>query len=78
MLVGPTLAPARINPAPGYRDYGRPGYEGVPREVGRYGYSWSSIGSGTSGLNLGFNVTWLGPSRSDYRGHGFQLRCLSE
>ncbi|WP_294599522.1 hypothetical protein [uncultured Rikenella sp.] len=60
--------------APGYRYRA----DGVQRGVGAGGYSWSSTVSGTNGMGLGFHVTWLGPSGSDYRAHGFQLRCLSE
>ena len=34
--------------------------------------------SGTNGMHLSFNVTWLYPSGADSRAYGFQLRCLSE
>ena len=62
--------------APGYRDFGREGFEGVARSVGNNGYSWSSTVSGTNGFNLNFNSTWLDPSNAHNRGHGFQVRCL--
>ncbi len=65
-------------PAPGYRDFGRTGYGGVARLVGYFGFSWSSATSGIYGLDLNFYSQHLYTSYSDYRGHGFQLRCLSE
>ncbi len=65
-------------PAPGYRDFGRTGYGGVARLVGYFGFSRSSATSGLYGLCLDFHMTSLDPSCSDYRGYGFQLRCLSE
>ncbi|WP_300727912.1 hypothetical protein [uncultured Rikenella sp.] len=46
--------------------------------VGNGGYSWASTVSGSNGMNLNFGVTWLNPSSAHNRGHGFQLRCLSE
>ena len=64
--------------APGFRDAGYNGRLGGLVSVGHYGYSWSSTVSSTNGMNLTFGVTWLIPSTSDYRGYGFQLRCLSE
>ncbi len=65
-------------PAPGYRDYGRTGYEGALRSVGYLGYSWSSAVSGIGGQFLWFNAQDLVPSYTHHRAHGFQLRCLSE
>ena len=65
-------------PAPGYRDFGRTGYEGVARNVGNNGYSWSSSVSGSNGFYLNFNTTNLNPSNANNRGHGFQVRCLQE
>ncbi len=61
-------------PAPGYRN----SYSGDPVYVGNYGFSWSSATSGIYGLDLNFNSQHLYASYSDYRAHGFQLRCLSE
>ncbi|WP_294600406.1 hypothetical protein [uncultured Rikenella sp.] len=61
-------------PAPGYRGYG----EGALWHVGNYGFSWSSATSGIYGLDLGFSSQYFGTSGSDYRSHGFLLRCLSE
>ncbi|WP_304708629.1 hypothetical protein [uncultured Rikenella sp.] len=69
----------RETPAPGYRDYGRTGYEGVAGNVGGEGTVWSaSVPSGTQGMNSNFHVSWLYPSNANYRGYGFLLRCLSE
>ena len=68
----------KLRPAPGYRDFGRTGYEGVARGIGYNSSSWSSTVSSTNGMILDFGVTWLGPSNAGGRGYGFQLRCLSE
>ncbi len=65
-------------PAPGFRDAGSYGRLGNLMVVDHSGYSWSSTVSGTNGVHLGFNVTWLDPSNADNRAHSFQLRCLSE
>ncbi|WP_299457633.1 hypothetical protein [uncultured Rikenella sp.] len=59
--------------APGYRHRDT----GALNNVGNNGYSWSSTVSGTNGMNLNFNVTWLNPSNANNRAYGFQLRCLS-
>ena len=67
-----------MRPAPGFRDFGRTGYEGVARSIGHYGYSWSSTVSGSNGEYLDFYTQDLSPSYASYRGHGLQLRCLSE
>ncbi|WP_294596475.1 hypothetical protein [uncultured Rikenella sp.] len=64
-------------PAPGYRDFGRKGWEGITRGIGNGGYSWSLLAGNTNGM-LSFDMTWLNSSGSDYRAYGFQLRCLSE
>ncbi len=64
--------------APGFRDPGHHGQFGNAIYIGNFGYSWSSATSGISGLDLNFNSQHLYTSYSDYRGHGFQLRCLSE
>ena len=50
---------------------------GALNNVGNNGYSWASTVSGTNGMNLNFNVTWLNPSNANNRAYGFQLRCLS-
>ncbi len=60
--------------APGFRYYP----SGVLNGVGNHGYSWSAASSGIRGLELYFRSQYLDPSLSDYRAHGFQLRCLSE
>ncbi|WP_294599797.1 hypothetical protein [uncultured Rikenella sp.] len=62
------------HPAPGYRHRDT----GALVNVGRYGYSWSSAVSGNNGVFLNFGTQHLSTSYSDYRAHGFQLRCLSE
>ncbi len=59
--------------APGYRHRDT----GALNNVGNNGYSWSSAVSGTNGMNLNFNATWLNPSNANNRGYGLQLRCLS-
>ncbi|WP_294593563.1 hypothetical protein [uncultured Rikenella sp.] len=62
------------SPAPGYRNYA----SGEPGGVGNNGNSWSSAVSGIDGRFLWFNSQDLSPSRAHNRGHGLQLRCLSE
>ena len=73
----PTFA-CRAAPAPGYRDAGYYKGFGALRDVGDYGYSWSSTVSGSIVRFLDFNPTWLTPQNSNYRAYGFQLRCLQE
>ncbi|WP_300828332.1 hypothetical protein [uncultured Rikenella sp.] len=62
------------HPAPDYRhrDAGSLYY------VGTNGYSWASAVNGSSGMYLSFHITGLYTSRTDSRGYGLQLRCLSE
>ncbi len=67
-----------VRPAPGYRDFGRAGWEGIARGIGNGGYSWSSSFSGTSGVFMDFATQGLHPSNAPDRAHGCQLRCLSE
>ncbi|WP_300601577.1 hypothetical protein [uncultured Rikenella sp.] len=69
---GPTV------PAPGYRDAGYFNAPGRLSGVGNNGFGWSSATSGIYGLHLSFYVTWLDPKDILHRGHGLQLRCLSE
>ena len=66
-------------PAPGFRDFGRAGWEGIARGVGNYGYSWSCtpVTDDVTVRYLDFNTQNLNPSNAHNRGHGFQLRCLS-
>ena len=73
-----TFAPH--HPAPGYRDFGRTGYEGVARYIGDNGYSWSCtpVAGDVTARYLAFYTQSLYPSLAHNRGHGFQLRCLSE
>ena len=65
-------------PAPGFRDYGRGGVEGVARYIGNNGYSWSSAISETNGVFLDFHTLGLNPGYVNGRAHGLLLRCLSE
>ncbi|WP_304708402.1 hypothetical protein [uncultured Rikenella sp.] len=64
--------------APGFRDPGHHGQFGNAIYIGDFGYSWSSATNGIRGMDLNFSSQTLGASSSDYRAHGFQLRCLSE
>ncbi|WP_294594931.1 hypothetical protein [uncultured Rikenella sp.] len=66
------------SPAPGFRDAGNNGLLGELLGVGNYGYNWSSASSGTNGVSLSCLMTHLNPGGPNYRGIGFQLRCLSE
>ncbi len=63
-------------PAPGYRDFGRAGYEGVAGGVGAGGYTWCSSVVGQGGEYLHFDLTSFNPSRVNGRAHGFSVRCL--
>ncbi len=60
--------------APGYRGHDA----GVQRNVGNSGDGWSSTAGSTNGVYLSFYMTWLNPGYTNFRAHGFQLRCLSE
>ncbi len=63
-------------PAPGYRS----SYSGTPVNAGYYGYSWSCtpMTGNVTARYLDFDTQDLAPSYAHNRGHGFQLRCLSE
>ncbi|WP_300400998.1 hypothetical protein [uncultured Rikenella sp.] len=63
-----------IGPAPGYRSSG----SGVLGGNGLEGSLWSISASGANGIFLAFYTQSLYPSGTYYRGHGLQLRCLSE
>ena len=65
-------------PAPGYRGAGNDGRLGALTLVSNNGFSWSSAISGIGGMFLYFNAQSLNPSGAVNRGHGLQLRCLSE
>ncbi len=69
-----------VSPAPGYRDFGRAGWVGIARSLGNHGYSWSCtpVTGDVTVRYLGFATQNLTPSYAHNRGHGFQLRCLSE
>ncbi len=69
-----TGTPLAWYPAPGsrYRT------SGVLYTVSNYGFSWSSTANDSSGVYLDFSTQYLNPSYVSSRGHGFQLRCLSE
>ncbi|WP_297623477.1 hypothetical protein [uncultured Rikenella sp.] len=60
--------------APGCRN----AHSGLPVDGGDGGFSWSSATSSIYGLDLNSYSQYLNASFSDYRAHGFQLRCLSE
>ncbi|WP_300829434.1 hypothetical protein [uncultured Rikenella sp.] len=47
-------------------------------DVGSHGYCWSASVSSIYGRFLWFGTQGLYPSSAHNRGHGFQLRCLSE
>ncbi|WP_304708557.1 hypothetical protein [uncultured Rikenella sp.] len=67
-----------VRPAPGYRDVGRKGWKGIAGGNGGNGYSWSASISHSSGIYSGIYMQRMGTNLADERGHGFQLRCLSE
>ncbi|WP_299458097.1 hypothetical protein [uncultured Rikenella sp.] len=69
-----TGTPLAWYPAPGRRNES----SGILAGVGHSGYSWSSTVSGTLGVFLYFSTQNLYPSNVGSRGHGHQLRCLSE
>ncbi|WP_300400921.1 hypothetical protein [uncultured Rikenella sp.] len=64
--------------APGYRDVGTDGRLGDLMVVGNYGYSWSVATKDITGMDLNLSTRGLNPGSTNYRGYGFQLRCLSE
>ncbi|WP_304708818.1 hypothetical protein [uncultured Rikenella sp.] len=65
--------------APGYRDAGYNRILGLLGSTGNNGFSWSSaVTKEISGLALSFHSQLFYSSHSDFRGHGLQLRCLSE
>ncbi len=61
-------------PAPGYRH----AFYGTLWSVGYSGYSWSSTVSGSNVRFLDFGFYGVYPQHSNYRAHGFPLRCLQE
>ncbi len=60
--------------APGYRSNST----GTLYGIGEGGYSYSSSVNGSKGMYLGWDATWLLSNNANNRGHGLQLRCLSE
>ncbi|WP_300856795.1 hypothetical protein [uncultured Rikenella sp.] len=46
--------------------------------AGYNGSSWSSTTNNSNGRDLNLYAQSLSTDNSDYRGHGLQLRCLSE
>ena len=62
------------SPAPGFRDYG----EGALWGVGSEGSVWSASADGIYSVRFRFLTNAVQPDYARYRGHGFQLRCLSE
>ncbi|WP_294600995.1 hypothetical protein [uncultured Rikenella sp.] len=73
-MFSATLAPTRINPAPGFRNAGG----GDLAYIGNEGFSWSSSANETNSAYLRIVPNAVYPCRSDNRGLGLQLRCLSE
>ncbi|MCC8062675.1 MAG: hypothetical protein LIO68_05465 [Rikenellaceae bacterium] len=71
-LPGGTTSGCCSGRVPGYRWYP----DGALGGVGHNGYSWSSAVSGTNGVFLDFNSSWLNPSNANNRAHGLQVRCL--
>ncbi|WP_299457475.1 hypothetical protein [uncultured Rikenella sp.] len=71
-----TGTPLAWYPAPGSRGRG----EGALWSVGNGGYSWSCtpVTGDVTVRYLDFYTQNLYPSGAHNRGHGFQLRCLSE
>ncbi len=63
---------------PGYRDAGNVGRMGALTHVGNYGSCYSSSISGSKGVYLDFSAPNLRIGYASSRGHGIQLRCLSE
>ena len=64
--------------APGFRDAGNKWRLGELVSVGLDGYCWSSEEYDVGAMDLSFNMSWLAPGVVNLRGHGLQLRCLSE
>ncbi|WP_294598983.1 hypothetical protein [uncultured Rikenella sp.] len=77
---GTAGTPLAWYPAPGYRDFGRTGWEGIARGIGNNGCSWSCtpVTGDVTVRYLAFGTQDLYPSYAHNRAHGFQLRCLSE
>ena len=62
-------------PASGFRGYSG----GSLVNVGNGGYCWSAVPSGTSsGCDLSFDWSSVGPQYNDYRSYGFAARPVSE
>ena len=72
--TNPASSRVPFDRAPGYRGHD----EGILVNVGYSGFSRSSVTNDIYGLYLGFDSQYLYTCRSDNRGHGFPLRCLSE
>ncbi len=63
------------SPAPGCRERA----DGNMYSNGFSGYSWASgANNSISGFDLLFDSKRLYNNSANYRGYGFQLRCLSE
>ncbi len=77
-LVSSLAGSDPTNPAPGFRGAGNDGRLGSLVYVSSNGYSWSSAVSGINGRFLWFSARDIDPINTNTRGHGFQLRCLSE
>ncbi len=74
----PAASRRAFYPAPGYRDaMSTRGFGGL-RDVGYYGYSWSSAIAGSNARYLDFYYDGVTPQNNNYRAYGLQLRCLQE
>ncbi|WP_294600767.1 hypothetical protein [uncultured Rikenella sp.] len=61
-------------PAPGFRDLNT----GALSYVGNEGSVWSASADGIYSVRVRFLTNAVQPDYARYRGHGLQLRCLSE
>ncbi|MDR0546873.1 MAG: fibrobacter succinogenes major paralogous domain-containing protein [Dysgonamonadaceae bacterium] len=66
--------PLLFLPAAGYRYLS----SGSLRNVGYYGYYWSSSVNGSNGRSLSFDRSYVNPNYSTYRAGGFSVRCVAE
>ncbi|WP_304736238.1 hypothetical protein [uncultured Rikenella sp.] len=70
----PSVQKIPFRPAPGYRNRDT----GLLWSTGSNGHSWTAQTNDTYSLHLSFSMQYLLSSYAYYRGHGLQLRCLSE
>ncbi|WP_297625356.1 hypothetical protein [uncultured Rikenella sp.] len=74
----PPIVRLSQRPAPGYRGAGFAGRLETLHGVGGEGSVWSSSSYETNSIYLRFFMTEVQPDIAYLRGHGLQLRCLSE